>query len=130
MQRRTFQLAALGAAACGRRDNSDLARAMEWLWSRQADDGGWHSKTYGLLRSGQSLTPFVLDALLTAHSPFVLNQLLSIPHQASNLDHAFEFLKRNTNSDGSLGLSDSSAPDYPNFETWLSLTIKVLIKAV
>src|SRR6266436_4625501 len=64
MQRRAFLLATLGAAACGRRDNSALGRAVRWLWRQQADDGGWHSKTYGLLRSGQSLTPFVLDALL------------------------------------------------------------------
>jgi hypothetical protein len=128
MQRRMFLLATLGAAACGRRDNSALARAMEWLWSRQADDGGWHSKTYGLLRSGQSLTPFVLDALLTTHSPFVLNQLLSIPHQASKLDRAFEFLKRNTNSDGSLGLSDSAAPDYPNYATGLAVRVAARLK--
>jgi squalene-hopene/tetraprenyl-beta-curcumene cyclase len=80
------------------------------------------------LRSGQSLTPFVLDALLTAHSPFVLNQLLSIPHQASNLDHAFEFLKRNTNSDGSLGLSDSAGPDYPNYATGLAVRVAARLK--
>ena len=101
---------------------------MRWLWSQQSDDGGWHSKTYGLLRSGQSLTPFVLDALLATQTPFMLDQLLSIPQQASNLDRAFEFLKRNTNAAGSLGLSDSAAPDYPNYATGLAVRVAARLK--
>ena len=116
MQRRIFLLATLGATACGRRDNSALGRAVRWLWSQQSDDGGWHSKTYGLLRSGQSLTPFVLDALL------------SVPHETSGVDKAFEFLQRNTNADGSLGLSDSAAPDYPNYATGLAVRVAARLK--
>jgi hypothetical protein len=116
MQRRSFLLATLGAAACGRRDNSALGHATRWLWAQQSDDGGWHSKTYGLLRSGQSLTPFVLDALLP------------LPHEASAADRAFEFLKRNTNADGSLGLSDSVAPDYPNYATGLGVRAAARLK--
>ena len=58
-----------GAAAAPRpavveTERPALARGAAYLWSRQAGDGGWHSQTYGLLRSGQSLTPFVLEALL------------------------------------------------------------------
>lgn len=116
MERRAFLLATLGAAACGRRDNSALGRAVRWLWSQQSDDGGWHSKTYGLLRSGQSLTPFVLDALL------------ALPHEDAAVDKAFEFLKRNTNADGSLGLSDSVAPDYPNYATGLAVRVAARLK--
>jgi hypothetical protein len=116
MQRRAFLLATLGAAACGRRDTSPLARAARWLWSEQSDDGGWHSKTYGLLRSGQSLTPFVLDALL------------SVPYEIAAVDKAFEFLKRNTNAGGSLGLSDSAAPDYPNYATGLAIRVAARLK--
>jgi prenyltransferase/squalene oxidase-like repeat protein len=116
MHRRMFLLATLGAAACGRRDNSALGRAVRWLWAQQSDDGGWHSKTYGLLRSGQSLTPFVLDALM------------SLPHEDSAVDKAFEFLKRNTNADGSLGLSDSAAPDYPNYATGLAVRVAARLK--
>jgi squalene-hopene/tetraprenyl-beta-curcumene cyclase len=116
MQRRMFLLATLGAAACGRRDNSALGRAVRWLWSQQTDDGGWHSKTYGLLRSGQSLTPFVLDALL------------GVSHEQSGVDKAFEFLKRNTNAEGSLGLSDSAGPDYPNYATGLAVRVAARLK--
>ena len=46
-----------------------VERAVAWLWEKQGEDGGWHSETYGLLRSGQSLTPFVLDALLEQWFP-------------------------------------------------------------
>jgi hypothetical protein len=116
MQRRVFLFATLGALACGRRDNSALGRAARWLWSQQDADGGWHSKTYGLLRSGQSLTPFVLDALL------------SMPHEAAAVDKAFEFLKRNTNGDASLGLADSAAPDYPNYATGLAVRVASRLK--
>jgi hypothetical protein len=107
MQRRAFLIATLGAAACGRRDNSALARAARWLWSLQSDDGGWHSKTYGLLRSGQSLTPFVLDALL------------SVPHDASVVDKAFEFLKRSFNTEAS---------DYPNYAAGLAVRVAGRLK--
>jgi len=51
-------------AGCVRTPQPAIARAAGYLWGVQAGDGGWHSRTYGLLRSGQSLTPFVLDALL------------------------------------------------------------------
>ena len=65
ISRRAFLLTA-GAAACSRHDDqAPLRRAVDYLWAQQAEDGGFHSATYGLLRSGQSLTPFVLNALLS-----------------------------------------------------------------
>src|SRR5580658_420004 len=107
MQRRVFLLAALGTAACGRRDTSALARAVRWLWAQQSDDGGWHSKTYGMLRSGQSLTPFVLDALL------------SVPHEMAGVEKAFDFLKRTIGTD---------AIDYPNYSTGLAVRVAARLK--
>jgi hypothetical protein len=107
MQRRVFLLASLGAAACGRRDYSPLGRAVRWLWSQQADDGGWHSKTYGMLRGGQSLTPFVLDALL------------SVPNEGPGVDRAFEFLKRTINTD---------PIDYPNYSAGLAVRVAGRLK--
>ena len=65
VDRRVFLLTAASAAACSwKRERSSLTRAAQYLWAQQAADGGFHSATYGLLRSGQSLTPFVLGALL------------------------------------------------------------------
>jgi len=104
--------AALLEAACSRRpQQTPLARAADFLWKQQAADGGWPSKTYGLLRSGQALTPFVL------------NSLLLIPDQpAGKIDHAIEFIRRNTSADGALGMMDPTLPDYPNYATALAIS--------
>lgn len=112
---RSFALAALAlllGAGCSRRpQQSALARATGYLWNQQAPDGGWPSRTYGLLRSGQSLTPFVLDALL------------QVPGQpADKIDRAIEFIRRNTSADGALGMMDPSLPDYPNYATALAVS--------
>lgn len=41
-----------------------LKEACEFLWSKQAPDGGWHSETHGILKSGESITPFILHGLM------------------------------------------------------------------
>ena len=70
--------------------------------------------TYGLLRSGQALTPFVLDALLQV-PPAVY------PTQTARVDRAIAFIASNTRADGALGLADS-IPDYPNYSTALAVS--------
>ena len=116
--RRGFLATAVGAAACARRESqTGLKKAAQFLWAQQGEDGGWHSHTYGLLRSGQSLTPFVLDALLDVNEP------------AAGVGPAIEFIRRNVNDDGSLGLMDSAAPDYPNYATGLAVRAMVRAKA-
>jgi Squalene-hopene cyclase C-terminal domain len=103
-----------------RRASSTLIDAAQYLWAQQAEDGGFHSKTYGLLRSGQSLTPFILLALLG-----VPESESSRPRGA--VDRALAFIRANTNADGALGLMDEAAPDYPNYATALAIcaTVKV-----
>jgi hypothetical protein len=114
INRRIFLLSAAAAAcSCRARSSSPLEKAVQYLWSRQADDGGFHSSTYGLLRSGQSLTPFVLGALLPGKSPAV--------------DRALTFIKRNTNAEGALGRMDKNSADYPNYAT--SLAVAAIVKA-
>ena len=104
--------AALLEVDCSRRpQQTPLARAADFLWKQQASDGGWPSKTYGLLRSGQALTPFVL------------NSLLLIPDQpADKIDRALDFIRRNTTPDGALGMMDPTLPDYPNYATALAVS--------
>src|SRR5262245_60095274 len=80
-----------------------ISAAAKYLWAKQDPDGGWHSETYGLLRSGQSLTPFVLLALLNAPDA---------PKDA--VDRAIKFIVANTNASGEVGRSDPSLEDYPN----------------
>ena len=103
---------AMALAACtGRRpEPSPLGRAAEFLWLQQSEDGGWHSRTYGLLRSGQSLTPFVLGALLDLPAP-----------PPAKVDRALEFIRKHTKEDGSVGMDDATVPDYPNYSTALSV---------
>jgi hypothetical protein len=120
ISRRTFLLTA-AAAACsrGRPSMSPLARAVQYLWAQQAEDGGFHSSTYGLLRSGQSLTPFVLDALLSvAHASNV---------KLAGVDKALSFIINHTSADGELGRMDDTTADYPNYAT--ALAVSAMIKA-
>jgi squalene-hopene/tetraprenyl-beta-curcumene cyclase len=130
IDRRTFLLNSLAAAAttsgaiatgCSRRGgNEPLRKAAQYLWAQQSEDGGFHSTTYGLLRSGQSLTPFILVALLDAPDGASLNPRRGI-------ERALAFIKANTKADGALGLMDNSAADYPNYAT--SLAVAAMVKA-
>ena len=130
IDRRTFLLNALAAAGTtcaavaagcsGRRANTPLRMAAQYLWAQQAEDGGFHSTTYGLLRSGQSLTPFVLVALLG-----VPDSESSRPRGA--VERALNFIKANTNGEGALGLMDDTAADYPNYAT--ALAVCAMVKA-
>lgn len=103
-------------SACGAHAGTEdagraaAARAAKFLWSRQSPDGAWHSETYGLLRSGQSLTPFVLVALLDAPEA---------PKEA--VERAIAFIRAGTNAAGEVGRSDPSLEDYPNFATSLAV---------
>jgi hypothetical protein len=83
-----------------------------WLLGQQADDGGWHSRTYGLLRSGQSLTGFVM-ASLGSHDP-----------------RGLAFLAAHTNEDGAVGMANPLLPDYPNYATALAVRLTGVSKSV
>src|ERR1700694_1528004 len=99
---------------CVRPEQPALRRAPAYLLSQQADDGGWHSHTYGLLRSGQSLTPFVLEALLQ-----IPDAVYHLPQ--GSVDRALAFIQSNTRPDGALGMADPGIPDYPNCSTALAV---------
>lgn len=120
MRRRHFIGLVLAQASCIRAPKPALSRAAQYLWKQQAGDGGWHSHTYGLLRSGQSLTPFVLDALLQ-----IPGEGFALP--VNQLVRAIAFIRRNTQANGSLGMADPGIPDYPNYAT--ALAIRALCRA-
>ena len=119
VDRRVFLLTAAAAACSWKRERGPLARAAQFLWAQQAADGGFHSATYGLLRSGQSLTPFVLRALLRVPAAVA-------PAPAGAIDRAKAFIKRHTNADGAVGVTGSDA-DYPNYAT--ALAVDALVAA-
>jgi hypothetical protein len=89
------------------------ARAARWLWSRQAPDGGWRSETYGLLRSGQSLTPFVLSTLLRVPA-----EVASPPE--GGVPRALAFLRARVDREGGSGRADPMLEDYPTYATSLA----------
>jgi Squalene-hopene cyclase C-terminal domain/Prenyltransferase and squalene oxidase repeat len=113
-------LVCLLASGCARHTDNALRRGCEYLWSQQAADGGWHSGTYGLLKSGQSLSGFVFNALLQ-----VPEQVCQPP--AGARDRAIAFLKHNTNSEGAVGKMDPLLYDYPNYAT--ALAVRALRRA-
>ncbi|MBM3736026.1 MAG: terpene cyclase/mutase family protein [Acidobacteria bacterium] len=102
MLRREFLL---GAAGFGRARRPYFERM-------QGADGGWHSSTYGLLRSGQSLTGFVLSALPASTPPGVAAKGIA-------------FLRRHTDSGGAVGRANPLLYDYPVYATALALLAEV-----
>ena len=115
MTRGWLAVVLLAAFGCGQPPQPPLARAAEYLWAQQAEDGGWHSHTYGLLRSGQALTPFVLEALLQ-----VPEAVYPLPQAKCN--RGLEFIRSHTRPDGALGMADPGIPDYPNYATALAVS--------
>lgn len=99
-------------ASLGRRDA--LRSAAAYLWDRQGDGGGWHSTHYGLLRSGQSLTGFVLNALLD-----VPGEVPELPRD--RMMGATSFLVDHIDDTGAVGRTDPAGPDYLNYATALAL---------
>lgn len=93
-----------------------LQRAVRYLWAQQAPDGGWHSGTYGILKSGQALTPFVLHALTR-----VPPSIAATPKK--QVDRAIGFLRKHLTKDGALGRSDPDLSEYPSYATALGVRV-------
>jgi len=126
MRRREFLSLplALGASGCSlsrgsgplgpERAAQALRRGAEFLWKQQSADGAWRSRTYGLLRGGESLTPFVLSA--------------PIDTPDERRGKASEWLRSRINQAGAVGMSDPALPDYPNYSTAFTLRAFVRLK--
>jgi squalene-hopene/tetraprenyl-beta-curcumene cyclase len=98
-----------------------LARSAAYLWQQQAEDGGWHSPQYGVMRSGQALTPYVLRALLT------------IPERISarpkgGVARAMEFMLARLDASGVLGNADPDIVEYPIYSTSYALRCAIEVK--
>lgn len=91
-----------------------MRRAIAWLMAQQAKDGGWHSKTYGSMRGGASITALVLYAM--SHAPPELVK----PHR-EKLKRGQAFLQRGINTKGFVTPPDGSL-DYPAYASALTLT--------
>lgn len=91
------------------RSKEIVADACKFLLSKQSSDGSWRSEHYGLLKSGQALTPFVLHSLLQADE--------EIP--AQKIDEALAFIRSKTKN-GVLG-DDDLVLEYPVYSTAYAL---------
>ncbi len=92
-----------------------LHDAASFLWEKQNIDGGWHSETHGILKSGQSV------------SAFVFYQLLQVPNDiyqpsSEQIKKGLDFI-RSRCTDGVLGHFNPIILDYPNYATAYALRI-------
>ena len=93
-----------------------LARAAAFLWKHQATDGGWYSEMHGVMRTGQTLTPYILHALTD-----VSTEIYQV--DSSRIQAAHEFLRGHINTRGVLGLADPDVIEYPNYSTAYALRV-------
>ncbi len=93
-----------------------LGKAATFLWNHQGGDGGWHSEMHGMMRTGQTLTPYILHALMEI-PPQVL------PVDSNRILHAYGFLRNHINKRGVLGLADPDIIEYPNYSTAYALRV-------
>ncbi len=101
-------------SATAANDAEALRKACDFLWSQQADDGGWHSTQYAVLRSGQALTPFILHTLLGT-----IDAMSS--DETGRVMRAVEFIHRHLDDDGSIGHADPDIIEYPVYSTAYSV---------
>lgn len=98
-------------AACGGEPLTDasrpLAHGVSFLVSRQAEDGGIRSETYGVLKPGYSLTAIALYAISLCPA-----QIRAM--HASALTSAADFLRHGTGENGAIGLG-GLVTDYPSY---------------
>ncbi len=93
-----------------------LESAASYLWSQQGEDGGWHSATHGLLRGGETWTPFVAHYLFQ-----VPDSVYSTSPERR--EHALAFLREHITENGVLGISDPTVLEYPNYATAYGLRV-------
>jgi hypothetical protein len=84
-----------------------IARAAAALAAAQGADGGWHSTTYGSLRSGAAVTALAIYAL--THAPREIAD-----RYLKRLERGHEFLLAGLLSRGAISAPDGTA-DYPTY---------------
>jgi len=93
-----------------------LLRGVGFLMGKQSEDGGWHSKTYGAMKCGASMTSLVLYAM--SHAPEEMRE-----EHASALRQGYDFLRQGIEAKGFVVCPDGSLdyPVYASAMTWLAV---------
>lgn len=124
VSRRRMIAGSIGAAwwMAGERSFADapdvstvLERGIAWLLKQQADDGGWHSETYGALRQGSATTAMAIYALSHLDSKF-----RDKPVQDAAA-RGYKFLLPGIEKRGFIAAPDGSL-DYPTYGTAMLAT--------
>lgn len=97
-----------------REASAALERGVGWLAGAQSTGGLYQSQTYGYLKGGQSLTPFVLNALLDARDEGV-----AVP--PDTIGRALVGVLGLIDERGRIGFGGVAA-DYPVYATSLALS--------
>jgi hypothetical protein len=90
-----------------KRDADFMARGAAALMAAQGADGGWHSTTYGSLRSGAGVTALAIYAM--SHAPPDVRRSYD-----KRLRLAFQFLLPGLKSRGAVAAPDGTF-DYPTY---------------
>jgi prenyltransferase beta subunit len=106
-----FTACVLAANTTAAEDEAE--RGANWILAQQAEDGGWHSSTYGSMQSGVGNTALVLDAL--SHMPAEWRAA-----HAAAISRGVRFLLANLDDSGYLTAPRRSA-DFPTYATALLL---------
>ena len=73
-----------------------------------------HSEQYGVLRSGQALTPFLLHTLLSVPEDIC-------PRPEGGVEKALAFIRRHVDDNGAIGHADPDIVEYPIYSTSYAL---------
>ena len=112
-----FVLEAACPATFGQsRAHYQLRKACRFLWNQQSADGGWHSKTHGIMRGGASLTAYITHTLLQVPT------WLYEPEEIQ-VEKAVQFIRDQCDEFGVVGCLDPDILDYPNYATAYALMV-------
>jgi hypothetical protein len=87
-----------------------LAKAEAYLWKAQHEDGSWRSEQCAVMRSGQSLTPFVLHTLLFHNDSLTAEQI-------KVSERSIQFIVDHLDKEGAVGKADTDILEYPVYST-------------
>lgn len=91
-----------------------LQKSVEWIWSQQSSDGGWHSKTHAVLRDGKVITPYILFYLLQLPGE-------NNPARKEAIEKAIGFITNEMRS--SIDSHSITLTDYPNYSAAFSMRV-------
>jgi squalene-hopene/tetraprenyl-beta-curcumene cyclase len=100
--------------ACARPPASPVDRALDFIFSKQREDGSWRSEQYQAYANGHALTPFLLYA--ASH--------VDASRYREKIDRAVAFVVREIEQEGALGVKEGEI-ESPNYASALAVSALV-----